>query len=141
MKGYWRDEAGTAEAIRDGWLLTGDIGHLDADGYLSIIDRKKDMIIVGGMNVYPREVEDVIYRLDAVAEVAVVGVPSRLRGEDVKAFIVLKEGRNLTAQAVIDHCAAYLANYKVPRTVEFRDELIKSGTGKVLKRVLREQEA
>ncbi len=141
MKGYWRDEAGTAEAIRDAWLLTGDIGYLDADGYLSIIDRKKDMIIVGGMNVYPREVEDVIYRLDEVAEVAVIGVPSRLRGEDVKAFIVLREGQNLTAQVVIDHCAACLANYKVPRTVEFRDELIKSGTGKVLKRVLREQEA
>lgn len=141
MKGYWKDPERTAETIKDGWLLTGDIGTLDEDGFLSIVDRKKDMIIVGGMNVYPREVEDVIYKLEQVAEAAVVGMPSRLRGEDVVAFIQLKEGAQLEAQAVVDHCKAHLANYKVPRTVEFRAELPKSATGKVLKRALREKQA
>ncbi|MCE5215549.1 long-chain fatty acid--CoA ligase [bacterium] len=139
MQGYWHNPTATAETIRNGWLLTGDIGMLDEDGYLSICDRKKDMIIVGGMNVYPREVEDVLFRLPAVAEAAVIGVPSRLRGEDVKAFISLREGASLEAQTVIDFCKNHLANYKVPRTVEFREALPLSGTGKVLKRLLREE--
>ncbi len=137
MKGYWNDPERTAQAIRDGWLLTGDMGALDADGYLTIVDRKKDMVIVGGMNVYPREVEDVIYRLAGVLEVAVVGVPSRLRGEEVKAVVVPREGHELDARSVVDHCKAHLANYKVPRLVEFRTGLPKSATGKVLKRELR----
>lgn len=139
MKGYWKNPQGTAETIRDGWLLTGDIGVVDEDGYLSIVDRKKDMIIVGGMNVYPREVEDVIYGLDAIAEAAVIGVPSRLRGEDVRAFVALKDSAELDAQTVIDHCKAHLANYKVPRSVEFRGELPKSAIGKILKRTLRQE--
>jgi long-chain acyl-CoA synthetase len=139
MQGYWNDPQATAETLRDGWLLTGDMGSVDEDGYLTIADRKKDMIIVGGMNVYPREVEDVIYRLPEVAEVAVVGVPNRLRGEDVKAFIALRPGASLDALTVIDHCKRALASYKVPRSVEFRDELPKSMTGKVLKRALRER--
>ncbi|MBP8954460.1 MAG: AMP-binding protein, partial [Armatimonadetes bacterium] len=139
MKGYWRDEERTAETIRDGWLLTGDVATVDADGYLRIVDRKKDMIIVGGMNVYSREVEDVLYRLGAVAEAAVVGIPNRLRGEDVKAYVALKEGAQLDATQVIEHCKSHLANYKVPRFVEFRPELPKSATGKILKRELREE--
>jgi len=139
MKGYWRDEERTAETIRDGWLLTGDVATVDADGYLRIVDRKKDMIIVGGMNVYSREVEDVLYRLGAVAEAAVVGIPNRLRGEDVKAYVALKEGAQLDATQVIEHCKSHLANYTVPRFVEFRPELPKSATGKILKRELREE--
>jgi long-chain acyl-CoA synthetase len=137
MAGYWNDPVRTAETVRDGWLLTGDIGVMDSDGFLSIVDRKKDMVIVGGMNVYPREVEDIIYQLPEVAEAAVIGIPSRLRGEDVRAVVALREGATLDAQAIINHCKAHLANYKVPRGVEFRDELPKSGTGKILKRELR----
>lgn len=138
MQGYWNNPQATAETMRDGWLLTGDMGSVDEDGYLTIADRKKDLIIVGGMNVYPREVEDVIYQLPQVAEAAVIGVPNRLRGEDVKAFITLHPGTKLDSLAVIDHCKRALAGYKVPRSVEFREELPKSGTGKVLKRALRE---
>jgi long-chain acyl-CoA synthetase len=138
MQGYWKNLEATAQTLRDGWLLTGDMGSLDEDGYLTIADRKKDMIIVGGMNVYPREVEDVIYRLPQVAEAAVIGIPNRLRGEDVKAYISLRPESSLEALTVIDHCKHALASYKVPRSVEFRDELPKSGTGKVLKRALRE---
>jgi len=141
MKGYWKDPQRTAETIRDGWLLTGDVATMDEDGFMRIVDRKKDMIIVGGMNVYPREVEDVIYRIDQVAETAVIGVPNRLRGEDVKAFIACKEDGRLGAEAVIEHCKQYLANYKVPRSVEFLPELPRSAIGKILKRVLREQAA
>ncbi len=137
MRGYWHDPESTQAAIRDGWLLTGDIATRDADGYLSIVDRKKDMIIVGGMNVYPREVEDVISRLPGVAEAAVVGAPSRLRGEDVLAFVRLQEGAELDEAAIIAHCKLHLATYKVPRTVTFRPELPRSATGKVLKRELR----
>lgn len=139
MQGYWNDPERTAETIRDGWLLTGDMGTLDEDGFLSIVDRKKDMIIVGGMNVYPREVEDVIFKLSPVADASVVGAPSRLRGEDVVAFIQLKEGARLDADTVIAHCKEHLANYKVPRRVEFRDELPRSLVGKVLKRALRDE--
>ena len=137
MRGYWRDEELTRETLRDGWLFTGDVGMMDEDGYVSIVDRKKDMIIVGGMNVYPREVEDVIYRVPQVAEAAVVGVPAALRGEDVKAFVALKEGERLAAEELLDYCAQFLARYKVPRTVEFREQLPKSDTGKILKRALR----
>ena len=139
MRGYWQDEQLTREAIRDGWLYTGDVGMMDEDGYVSIVDRKKDMIIVGGMNVYPREVEDVIYRLPQVAEAAVVGVPAALRGEDVKAFVALKEGEQLSAEELLDYCAQFLARYKVPRTVEFRPLLPKSDIGKILKRALRDE--
>ncbi len=138
MAGYWRDPAATAEALCGGWLHTGDLARLDEDGYLYIVDRKKDMIIVSGMNVYPREVEDVIYRLPQVAEAAVVGVPSRLRGEDVIATVALREGAALSAHAIIEHCAANLASFKVPRRVVFFPELPKSGSGKILKREIRE---
>jgi len=101
------------------------------------VDRKKDMIIVSGMNVYPREVEDVIYQLPAVADCAVVGEPSERRGEDVKAFVVLKEGQTLTEEQVLEHCRQHVASFKVPRTVVFAQDLPRSGTGKILKRALR----
>ena len=138
MQGYWQDPAATAEALRDGWLYTGDLGKLDADGYLYIVDRKKDMIIVGGTNVYPREVEAVIAQMPPVAEVAVVGMRDPLRGERIKAVLVLAEGAELTAEQVIAHCRQHLAPFKVPRVVEFRDSLPKSALGKVLKRELRQ---
>jgi len=137
MQGYWQAPEATAEAIRDGWLFTGDMGRLDEDGYLYIVDRKKDMIIVSGMNVYPREVEDAIYQLPAVGDCAVVGEPSERRGEDVKAFVVLKEGQALSEEQVLEHCRRYLASFKVPRTVVFAQDLPRSGTGKILKRALR----
>ncbi|MBM3501924.1 MAG: long-chain fatty acid--CoA ligase, partial [Armatimonadetes bacterium] len=113
MLGYWEAPEATAETIRDGWLLTGDMGRLDEDGYLSIVDRKKDMIIVSGMNVYPREVEDAIYELPEVADCAVVGEPSERRGEDVKAFVVLKEGQALSEAELLEHCRRHLASFKV----------------------------
>jgi len=138
MQGYWQDATATAEAIKDGWLYTGDLGKLDADGYLYIVDRKKDMIIIGGTNVYPREVEDVIARMPQVAEVAVVGRPHAMRGERVRAVIVPAEGAQLSAEQVISHCRQYLAQFKVPRIVEFREALPKSALGKVLKQELRE---
>jgi long-chain acyl-CoA synthetase len=137
MQGYWQAPEATAETVRNGWLFTGDMGRLDEDGYLYIVDRKKDMIIVSGMNVYPREVEDVIYQLPAVGDCAVVGEPSERRGEDVKAFVVLKEGQTLTEEEVLDHCRQHLASFKVPRTVVFAQDLPRSGTGKILKRALR----
>ena len=138
MQGYWQDATATAEAIKDGWLYTGDLGKLDTDGYLYIVDRKKDMIIVGGTNVYPREVEDVIALMPQVAEVAVVGRPDPVRGERVRAVIVPAEGIELSAEQVISHCRQHLAPFKVPRIVEFRESLPKSALGKVLKRELRQ---
>jgi len=137
MQGYWQAPEATAETIVDGWLHTGDMGRVDEDGYLYIVDRKKDMVIVAGMNVYPREVEDVIYQLPAVADCAVVGVASERRGEDVKAFVVLKEGQSLTEDEVVEHCRGCLAPYKVPRVVAIEQDLPRSATGKVLKRALR----
>ena len=137
MRGYWQDPEKTAGTIRDGWLYTGDLGHVDADGYIYIVDRKTDMIIVGGLNVYPREVEDVIRLFPAVHDVAVVGSSSRLRGETVAAFIELGEGGSLDEREIIEHCSEHLARYKVPRTIHFMHELPRSATGKVLKRELR----
>ncbi len=140
MSGYWRDPKQTQEALRGGWLLTGDLARMDEDGYLYIVDRKKDLIIVGGLNVYPREVEDVIRQLPQVADCAVVGVSSPLHGERVKAFVELREGQGLTSEQIVEHCTGQLAHYKVPRAVEFVPELPRSATGKVLKRELRERE-
>jgi len=138
MLGYLDDPAATGEAIDpDGWLHTGDVGALDAAGYLTITDRLKDMYICGGFNVYPAEVEQVLARLDGVAESAVVGVPDGRLGEVGRAYIVSRAGRVLDETAVLDFCRARLANYKVPRQVEFRDALPRNPSGKVLKRVLR----
>ena len=140
MQGYWQDPVATAEAIRDGWLYTGDLGKLDVDGYLYIVDRKKDMIIVGGTNVYPQEVERVISEVPGVSEVAIVGMPDALRGERIKAVVVPDEDVELTAEQVIAHCRQHLAPFKVPHVVEFRESLPKSHLGKVLKRKLRNED-
>jgi HIP---CoA ligase len=138
MLGYLDDPVATGEAIdADGWLHTGDVGRLDAAGYLTITDRLKDMYICGGFNVYPAEVEQVLARLDGVAESAVVGVPDGRLGEVGRAYIVTRCGRALDEAAVLDFCRSRLANYKVPRQVEFRDTLPRNPSGKVLKRLLR----
>ncbi|WP_290597452.1 MULTISPECIES: long-chain-fatty-acid--CoA ligase [unclassified Archaeoglobus] len=142
MKGYWKMEEETKKVLVNGWLLTGDVGKMDEDGYFYIVDRKKDMIIAGGYNIYPREVEEVLYEHPAVVEAAVVGVPDPYRGETVKAFIVLKpeyKGK-VSEEEIIKFCRERLAAYKVPRIVEFRDELPKSAVGKILRRVLRDEE-
>jgi acyl-CoA synthetase (AMP-forming)/AMP-acid ligase II len=140
MLGYLDDPAATAEAIdAEGWLHTGDVGTLDGNGNLTITDRLKDMYICGGFNVYPAEVEQVLARLDGVADSAVVGIPDRRLGEVGKAFIVARPGSALTAEAAIGYCRERLANFKVPRQVEFRAELPRNPSGKVLKRQLREE--
>jgi long-chain acyl-CoA synthetase len=141
MKGYWNRPDETAIALRDGWLYTGDVARMDADGYFTIVQRKKDLIIVGGYNVYPNEVEDVLFTHPAVLEAAVIGVPDAYRGEAVKAFLVLKPEAHTTAEAVLEHCRANLAKYKLPAQIEFVSSLPKSAVGKVLRRELREQEA
>jgi long-chain acyl-CoA synthetase len=138
MKGYWNKPEATAETLRGGWLHTGDIGSLDEDGYLYITDRKKDMIISGGSNIYPREIEEVIYHHPAVFEVSVIGVPDEKWGETVKALVVLRPGELATAGEIIEHCKRHLALYKKPRSVEFLPALPKNAYGKVLKRELRD---
>ncbi|SDH34493.1 long-chain acyl-CoA synthetase [Alteribacillus persepolensis] len=140
MKGYWSREQDTKAAFKDGWLLTGDMGYMDEDGYFYIVDRKKDMIIAGGFNIYPREVEEVLYEHPAVQETAVIGVADPYRGETVKAFIVLKEHQHVTKEELEEHCRKYLAAYKVPHQFEYRKELPKTIIGKVLKRTLSEEE-
>jgi long-chain acyl-CoA synthetase len=137
MKGYWKKPEATAEAIVDGWFHSGDIGQRDKDGYYYIVDRKKDMVIRGGFNVYPREIEEVLYAHPAVLEAAVIGVPHPSHGEEVKAVLALKPGHTATAEDVIAYCKEKLAAYKYPRIVEFRESLPKGPTGKILKRELR----
>jgi long-chain acyl-CoA synthetase len=141
MKGYWNRPEETAIALRDGWLYTGDVARMDEDGFFYIVQRKKDMIIVSGFNVYPNEVEDVLFTHPAVLEAAVIGVPDQYRGEAVKAFITLRPGANATADEVIEFCRANLAKYKVPSLIEFMPSLPKSAVGKVLRRELREMGA
>ncbi len=138
MKGYYKRPLETAEALRGGWFHTGDIGVIDADGYVSIVDRKKDMVLRGGMNVYPREIEEVLMTHPAVSLAAVIGVPDERLGEEVKAFIVLRQGATISEADLLAWCKEQLAAYKYPRTIEFRDALPMSATGKVLKRELRE---
>ena len=141
MKGYYNNPEETAAAIdADGWLHTGDIAVMDADGYFSIVDRKKDLIIASGYNIVPREVEEVLFTHSKVLEAAVVGVPDPKRGETVKAFVVLKEGQSATVEELRDYCKERLAPYKVPTLVEFRSELPKSQVGKTLRRILVEEE-
>jgi acyl-CoA synthetase (AMP-forming)/AMP-acid ligase II len=137
FKGYWRSEEATAEAIKDGWFYTGDIGYFDEEGYLWIVDRKKDMIKSGGENIASAEVERVIYELPQVFETAVVGIPHPKWLEVPKAFIVLKEGQTLTEQDIIEHCTLRLAKYKVPKEIQFISALPRNPSGKVLKRDLR----
>lgn len=139
MKGYWNRPEETEQVLQDGWLSTGDIAKMDEDGYFYIIDRKKDLIIASGFNIYPREVEEVLYEHPGIQEAAVIGVPDEYRGETVKAYIVLKEGITLTEKEIEQFCRERLASYKVPRLYEFRTSLPKSTIGKVLKRVLKEE--
>ncbi|MEJ7931316.1 AMP-binding protein [Ramlibacter sp. AN1015] len=139
MSGYHGLPAETAEALRDGWLYTGDIGELDAEGYLTIRDRKKDLVIVGGYNVYPREVEEVLFSHPDVVDAAVVGQPDSYRGEVLRAFVVLRGGAGLDAQALLDFCAARLARYKLPARIEALPVLPKTSVNKTDKKVLKEQ--
>ena len=136
MKGYWNNPSATGEALRGGWLYTGDIGRLDEDGYLYIVDRKKEMIIMSGENIYPREVEEIIYTHPDVLEVAVIGAPDERRGEVPKALVVLKPGSKLSEEDFIQFCKSKMAFFKVPKLVEFRESLPKGPTGKVLKKAL-----
>jgi len=138
MKGYWNRPEATADAIRDGWLYTGDLATVDADGFVYIADRKKDMIISGGENVYPAEIENVILSHPGVREVAVIGRPSVKWGESALAIVVRKDPA-LSERAVLEHCSGKLARYKLPRAVRFADELPRNPAGKVLKRLLRER--
>jgi long-chain acyl-CoA synthetase len=137
MKGYFGNPGATAEAIRDGWLRSGDIGHRDADGYYYVVDRVKDMINVSGFKVFPREVEEVLFRHAGVKEAAVIGVPDAVRGEAVKAYVVVNAGAAVTAGELQALCREAVASYKVPEQVEFVDALPKNPTGKILKKELR----
>ncbi len=137
MKGYWKDDAATAETLRNGWLHSGDVGYLDEDGYLYIMDRKKDLIISGGSNIYPREVEEIVLKHPAVQECVVIGVPDDVWGEAVKAIIVLKPGTSSSEQQIIDYSRQHMASYKKPKSVEFVDSIPKNAYGKVSKRELR----
>jgi long-chain acyl-CoA synthetase len=139
MKGYWNLPEETANTLRDGWLYTGDIAKVDEDGYLYIVDRKKDLIIPSGFNVYPRDIEEVLYEHPAIQEAVCIGVPDPYRGEDVKAVIVLKADKTVTEEEIIQYCKQNLAAYKVPRQVEFRDSLPKTNVGKILRRALRDE--
>jgi len=138
--GYWNNPEESANQIKDGWLSTGDIAQMDEDGYFYIVDRKKDMIIAGGFNIYPREVDEVLYQHPKIAEAVAAGVPDAYRGETVKAFIVLKPGEEVTEKEIIEFCKQKLAPYKVPKLIEFRKELPKSAVGKILRKILREEE-
>jgi long-chain acyl-CoA synthetase len=134
MKGYWRRPDATAEAVRSGWFHTGDLGRVDEDGFFFIVDRKKDMVIRGGYNVYPREIEEVLYEHEAVREAAVIGVPHRELGEEVAAAVVLVPGATVDEAEIVDFVKGQVAAYKYPRLVWFVDELPKGSTGKILKR-------
>lgn len=140
MKGYWNKPEDTAATFKDDWFLTGDMGYMDEDGFFYIVDRKKDMIIAGGFNIYPREIEEVLYENECIQEAVVIGVPDEYRGETVKAFVVLKEGKQLTSEELESYCRKHLAAFKVPRHYEFRKELPKTLVGKILRRVLIEEE-
>jgi len=140
MQGYWDDPAKTADQIRDGWLYTGDIAVRDEDDYFFIVDRKKDMIIAGGYNIYPRQIDEVLFKHPKIAEAVAVGIHDEYRGETVKAFVVLKEGETATEKEIISFCRKHLAAYKAPKLVEFRTELPKSAVGKVLRKILRKEE-
>ncbi len=138
--GYYKMPEETAATIRDGWLYTGDIGKMDKEGYFYIVDRKKDMVIAGGYNIYPREIDEILFEHPKILEACAVGIPDPYRGETIKAFVVLKPGETLTQEEVIKYCAEKLAKYKVPKMVEFMSSLPKSGVGKILRKELRAME-
>ncbi|NWF91881.1 MAG: long-chain fatty acid--CoA ligase [Syntrophaceae bacterium] len=137
MKGYYKDRESTEETLRGGWLHTGDLGRMDEEGYVYIVDRKKDMIVSGGENIYPREIEELLYHHPKIRDVAVIGIPDPLWGESVKACVVLKPGERMKEEEVIEYCKRHLASYKKPKSVEFVDSLPRNPSGKVLKTVLR----
>jgi long-chain acyl-CoA synthetase len=137
MKGYYNKPEANAETLKGGWLHSGDVAYKDADGYYFIVDRTKDMIIRGGLNVYPREVEELMLEHEAVSLVAVIGVPDDKLGEEIKACVVLKEGKTVGAEELMEWTKARIAAYKYPRIVEFREALPMNATGKILKRELR----
>lgn len=140
MKGYWNRKEETDAVLKDGWLLTGDLGYMDERGFFYVVDRKKDMIIAGGFNIYPREIEEVLYEHEKIQEVVVAGVPDPYRGETVKAYVVRKQGASLTEEELDAYARKHLAAYKVPRLYEFRDELPKTAVGKILRRALIDEE-
>jgi len=140
MDGYYHQPDETAKTIRDGWLYTGDVATVDADGYYAIVDRKKEMIIVSGFNVYPREVEEAMATHPAVMDSAAIGIPHPIKGEEVKVFIVLKAGQTATPEELIAHARTQLAPFKVPHEVEFRDSLPKTLIGKTLRRQLADED-
>ncbi|MDM5360011.1 AMP-binding protein [Peribacillus sp. ACCC06369] len=140
MQGYWNRPDETESTFKDGWLLTGDLGYMDERGFFYVVERKKDTIIAGGFNIYPREVEEVLYEHEAIQEVVVAGIPDPYRGETVKAYVVLKKNARVTEDELNDFARKSLASYKVPRSYEFREELPKTTIGKILRRVLIEEE-
>jgi long-chain acyl-CoA synthetase len=137
MRGYYNKPEATEEAFRGGWFHSGDLGRKDEEGYYYLADRKHDMIISGGENIYPAEIEEIITQLKAVSEVAVIGVPNEQWGEEVKAIVQLKNSGEITEQDILDHCKENLAGYKRPRSVLFVDDFPRTATGKILKRILR----
>lgn len=139
MLGYWNLPFETAKVIKNGWLHTGDLGKMDRDGYFYIVDRLKDTIDVSGFNVYPTEVENVIYQHPAIAEVAVYGVPDPIKGEIIQADILLKPDRTISSENLFDFCSSRMAVYKLPQIINFVDSIPKNPTGKILKKVLRER--
>ncbi|KAB2329723.1 long-chain fatty acid--CoA ligase [Cytobacillus depressus] len=141
MQGYWNREEDTAHTLKNGWLYTGDIAYMDKEGYCFIVSRKKDVIIAGGYNIYPRDVEEMIYAHPDVQEVVVAGIPHEYRGETVKAYIVLKEGAQIAEEEIVSFCSKRLAKYKIPTAVEFRKALPKTTVGKILRRKLIEEES
>jgi long-chain acyl-CoA synthetase len=140
MKGYWNMPDETAETLRDGWLYTGDVAQMDEDGYFYIVDRKKDMIVASGYNVYPREIEEILFEHPAVSEAVAIGVPDEYRGESVKAFVVKQQDDDTNEEDILSFCKERLAPYKTPKAIEFREELPKSTVGKLLRRVLADEE-
>lgn len=140
MTGYYNSPGETARTLQDGWLITGDIARMDENGYFYIVDRKKDMVISGGHNVYPREVEEVLYSHPEIKEACVIGLPHPERGEQIKAFVVPQKKDSVAVEELIAYCRTRLAVYKLPTQIEFRDDLPKSHVGKVLRNVLREEE-
>jgi long-chain acyl-CoA synthetase len=140
MKGYWNMPKETEVTLRNGWLYTGDIAKMDEEGYFQIVDRKKDMIIAGGYNIYPRDVEEALYQHPKVKEAVVAGIPDPYRGETVKAYIILKDGETATQEEIIAFCKERIAKYKVPTSVEFRTQLPKTIVGKILRRMLVDEE-
>jgi acyl-CoA synthetase (AMP-forming)/AMP-acid ligase II len=138
-QGYWNKPEETASAIKDGWLYTGDLAVVDREGYVNIVDRKKDMIVTGGENVYSTEVENVLYSHPGILEAAVIGVPDAKWGEAVKAVVVLREGKEVTEEEIIRYCRDHIAHYKAPKTVDLVSELPKTGSGKIHKKTLRQR--